>query len=355
MDAPAAGPRRDRTAFVLIFAALLAFTVALMAFSIPAGAYSVYSDRLSPTLTYSSPFSPYLWLGPAADFPPIETSIGVMFAFVTTIYVAFFLYSLVQTEHPLRAMSRALGEGVGALLSSPFIALVVGIGVLNFGGSAIDQVVTAVGAPIGGPSLQSDPLGLLASFSYSPLVEELGFRVLLIGVVAFILCLSRPWKVALGALWRPSKAIEGMAIGSGASVIIWAATGLSAVTFGACHVVCGSTWDIGKLPEATFGGLVLGYLYVRYGFHVAVLAHWGVDYFGSVLSFFGQAAYGISWSSATTEYSGQYLVDLDMLYLFGLVSFLLALYLGIRKVAAWRSAGHPEELDKAAMGGEVGP
>ena len=356
MEFPTGGLRADRTAFVVLFVVLLVFTVALVIVSIPAGAYAVYSDRLSPTLSYNSPFMTYLWIGPAADFPPFGTSIGVMFALVTSIYVVFLVYSLLQSEGSIRAVSRSLREGVSALLSSPFIAILIAIGVLNFGGTLIDSIVTATGSPIGGPTSQSDPLALLAGFAYSPLVEELGFRVLLIGVVAFILSISRPWKVALGALWRPSKAIEGLAVGSGASFIIWAATGLSAVTFGACHVVCGSTWDIGKLPEATFGGLVLGYLYVRYGFHAAVLAHWGVDYFGSALGFFGQAAYGIPWYSGTTEYTGQLLVDLDMLYLFGLVSFLLAVYLGLRKVVEWRSGRGPDELDKVAVGGGgVGP
>jgi hypothetical protein len=169
-------------------------------------------------------------------------------------------------------------------------------------------------------------------------VEELGFRVLLIGLVAFILSMGRPLKVALSTLWRPSKVMEGLAVGSGASIIIWAATGFSAVTFGACHVICGgSTWEIGKFPEAAYGGFVLGYLYVRYGFHVAVLAHWGIDFFGSVYSFFGQAAFGTPWNSSTTEFWGQYLVDLDMLFLFGLASFLVVVYLGARKLAQWRS------------------
>lgn len=95
-------------------------------------------------------------------------------------------------------------------------------------------------------------------------------------------------------------------------------------------------------------------LYVKYGFHVAVLVHWGVDYFGSVYSFFGQAAYGIPWSSGTQEYIGQYLVDIDMLLLFGLASFLVVTYLVVRKVIFWRRQPQTVEFDKGvAEGGQV--
>ena len=342
----------DRTALLVVFIALLGLTVALVAFAFPAGVYTVYSGRLSSNFTASTIIRPYFWVGPAVQFAPFWVSAGALFAVLTAIYVAFFAYSLRQREGPLQAISKSLKEGVGSLTSSPFLVIIISIGFLNFTASIIDDVISATGTPIG--SLSGDPLELFVGFAYSPLVEELGFRVLLIGTVALILSLSRPWKTALSTLWRPSKAIEGLAVGSGASMIIWAATGFSAVTFGACHVVCGgSSWDIGKLPEAAYGGLVLGYLYVKYGFHVAVLAHWGVDYFGSVYTFLGQAAYGIPWNSNTTEFSGQYLVDVDMLLLFGLASFLVVAYLAVRKLARWRSGELSSEFNSLSDGAEV--
>jgi hypothetical protein len=347
METPEPGPgRSDRTALLVAFVALLGLTVVLVAASIPVGVYTVFSGRLSTTFTYGSLVHPYFWIGPVAAFLPFRVSAGALFAIFTAIYVAFFLYSLREREGPLRAIAMSFREGFGALTSSPFLVAILSIGFLTFTGSVMIQVVQSTGAPIGGPT--GDPLELLVGFTFSPLVEELGFRVLLIGVVALILSMSRPWRTALSALWRPSKAIEGLAVGSGASIIVWAATGFSAVTFGACHVVCGgSPWDIGKIPDAVYAGFVLGYLYVRYGFHVAVLAHWGVNFFGYVYAFFGQAAFGMPWNSSTTEFLGQYLVDLDMLFLFGLASFLVVLYLGVRKLARWRSERREGEFDKA--------
>jgi len=353
-SADGGGPKADRIALLVIFLALLAFTLALVAFSFPAGVYAVYSGKLSSSFTAGTALRPYFWIGPAVQFAPFWVSAGVLFAVLIATYVAFFAYSLRQQEGVVRAVSKSMKEGFGALTSSPFLVVIISIGFLNFTAAIIDALISSTGTPIGGPT--GDPLELFIGFTYSPLVEEFGFRVLLIGVVAFILSLSRPFKDALSALWRPSRAIEGLAVGSGASIIIWVATGCSAVTFGACHVVCGgNTWDIGKLPEAAYGGLVLGYLYVKYGFHVAVLAHWGVDFFGSVYAFFGQAAFGIPSTSATTEYIGQYLVDFDLLFLFGLASFLVVVYLGARRFLRGRAGESPSDFNHLPEGGDVRP
>ena len=336
---------------MLGFVAILGVTIVLIAFSFPAGVYTVFSGKLSQNVTSNTLIRPYFFIGPAVAFAPFVVSAGVWFAIFTVIYALFFLYALQQKEHLWSAIRAAFRTGFEALMSSPFIVVIVAIGFLSFTSSVIDLLVASTGAPIGGPT--GDPLSLFLGLAYAPLVEEIGFRVVLIGTVAFILSFGRPWRAALSAFWRPSRAIEGLAVGSGASVIIWAATGFSAVTFGACHVFCSSAWDIGKLPEATWGGFVLGYLYVRYGLHVAVLAHWGVDFFASAYAFFGQAAYGIPWNSPTKEYLVQYLVDFDLLFLFGVASFLLVVYLGLRKLAARRSGGATGDFKGAPPGGGV--
>jgi len=353
-EQPGSGPKPSTALLMAVFAAIFGLTFLLMVFSFPAGVYSVFSGRLSQNFTYSTLIRPYFWIGPSAEFAPFVVSSGLWFAIFTFVYLLFFVYALAQKKSFWSAMGDGFRTGFGALASSPFIVTVVSIGFLIFTANIIDSLVSSTGAPIGGPT--GDPLQLLLGFAFAPLVEEVGFRLLLIGTVAFLLSLGRPWRAALGALWRPSRAIEGLAVGSGASIIIWAATGFSAVTFGACHVVCGSgTWDVGKLPEAIYGGVVLGYLYVRYGLHVAVLTHWGIDFFGSAYAFFGQAAYGIPWDSATREFVGQYLVDIDLLLFFGLASFLIVAYLGMKKLAHWNSARHPGEFKAPLDGGVAEP
>jgi hypothetical protein len=316
--------------------------------SFPAGLYAVFSGGLSTKFSIYSVIRPYLWIGPVPQFVEIGINAGVWFAALLAVYAFFLAYAARQAAHPLSAISESFKLGAEELFSSPFIVTMIAIGFLLFTTSIIDSIISPF-VPIG--NISGDAFGVFVGLTYPPLVEEFGFRVLLVGAVAFILSMGRPLKVALAAVWRPSKVYEGLAVGSGASMIIWAAMGLSALTFGACHVYCGSnSWQIGKLPEAIYGGVVLGYVYVRYGFHVAVLTHWGVDYFGSAFSFFGQAAYGIPWDSSTREFFGQVIIDVDMLFLFGLLSFILVAYVGIKKYAA-RDKGTEAGFNQPAFSG----
>ena len=345
-DAEASG----RVVAVGVFVGLLAFTIFLVAASIPAGAYAVFSGNLSSTVSASTPVHPFFWVGPIPVVLGVFVPAGVVFAALTAVYVAMLLYGGYQQAKPWKAVADSVRGGFGALASSPFVVMMVSIGFLVFTASMIDNVTTASGVPIGG--LTGDPLALFLGFTISPLVEEFGFRMVMIGVVALVLSLGRTWREALGALWRPSRLTEGATVGGGAAIIIWLATAVSSVTFGACHVVCGGGgWQLGKLPEAVFGGVVLGYVYVKYGFHVAVITHWGVDYFGSAFGFFGQAAYGIPWASGTKEYVGQYLVDADMLFLFGLASFLVVMYLGVERLVRRRSIDAEPFIPPAPGGG----
>ena len=231
------------------------------------------------------------------------------------------------------------------MFESPFLLILLSIGFSVFTTAWVTYLTEAAGAPVGNPFANVDPLFEFTSLTFAPLREEVGFRLLLIGMVALVLSMGRPLRQAAKALWRPSAAYEGMAVGGLTAAIIWVALAFSSITFGVCHVTCGGGgWDWGKIPEAVWGGVVLGYLYVRFGFHVAVLTHWGVDYLTSAYAFFGQAAYGIGWNSSTNEFFGQYLVDFDMLFLFGLASFLLVAYVGIKRLARRRARALASDL-----------
>ena len=351
-EAPADAGAASRLATTVILA-LLAFTVVLVVLSFPAGLYAVFSGALSTQVTSSTFVVPALFIGPVLAPFPAAVSIGELFIFLTAVYALLFLFGLSQPTGPAKAVREAFRSGVGALTKSPFIVILVSIGFLNFSAVIVSALAETAAGPVGNPFSSIDPVIEFGSLAIAPLREEVGFRLVLIGAIALILSMGMPLRRALKSLWRPSAAYEGLLVGGATSVIIWVATGASALTFGVCHVTCGSGaggWNWSKLPEATWGGVVLGYLYVKYGLHVAILTHWGVDYLGSAFSFFGQAAYGISATSTTTEYIGQYLVDVDMLFFFGLACFVLVVYLGLRKLAEGRNP-RPGFVDKGPPAG----
>jgi hypothetical protein len=155
--------------------------------------------------------------------------------------------------------------------------------------------------------------------------------VCIVGLVAAVLALGSGPRDVLRSLWRPSASYERDSLRADKVLIISVAVATSSLAFGVLHVAPGSGWGIGKLPEATFGGAVLGYLYVKYGFHVAVLTHWGIDFLGSAFAFFGQGVYGVPWWSSP-GFVLQRLVTDDLVGGIGLAAFLLVTYSGLRLV-----------------------
>ncbi|MDG6974682.1 MAG: CPBP family intramembrane metalloprotease [Nitrososphaerota archaeon] len=330
---------------------LLLLTLALAIFSFPAGVYTVFHSGLSTQYSSSTLVLTYLWVGPAPVLIPYPAALGELFVLLLGIYAALIAYTGLQETRPLQATKDAFAGGAGRFLKSPLFVVLTAIGFVSFTGVVITDVSQALLGSVGNPFSNADPLLTFYSLTIAPLREEIGFRVVLIGAVAFLLSAGRPFKTALKALWRPSVLFEGAAVGGVATAIFWAAFAGSAVTFGVCHVNCvggGGGWTWAKFPYALWGGVVLGYLYVKYGLPVAILTHWGVDYLGTVYSYFGQSAFGIPANSATTEYVLQYLYDFDVVFLIGIASFVLVTYLSVKWLLARRAGPEGSFLDKGA-------
>ncbi len=331
-------------ALFLLFLMVAAYLVIL---SFPVGVYTVFFTHLSNETSSQSLGSPILFLGPILVVLPFPLSFGGIFIVLTGVHVAMFVLALRQGKGAVSAIRSGLESGVAEFFTNRALLTLISIGFLIFTAGIIDSFVAAAGSPVGDPFTKVDPLRTMLGFTLAPLREEFGFRVLLIGLVVALVSLGRPERVSLRALWRPSAAYEGLDNNMATIVIIWVAGAASSLIFGACHVgipgLCGGGgWDIGKFPEAAYGGVVLAFLYIKYGFHVAVLAHWGVNYLSSVFAFFGQGAFGIPWLS-DPGYSLQQLVALDVFGLFGLSSLLVVMYVGAVRLLRSRPTPVPEQ------------
>lgn len=314
---------------VLVLALLFGSTALLVILSLPVGVYTVLFTTLAQGYGASTPVYTFVWAGPLPVTLPVAIPVGVLCVLELAIYAVLLAYTFAH-QSLLAAFSAGFNDGVSCLFSSDLVVVLTSVGFYIFSALIIDVFVTSSGAPIGGIS-ESNALFYFVIQTVSPLREEVGFRVGVIGVVAFLLALGTSRKGLLRALWRPSTVYESDLVRTGKMITVLAALVASSAIFGAWHVLSGSGWDIGKLPGATFGGLVLGYLYIKRGFHVAVLTHWGIDYVGTVFAFFGQGAYGIPWEQ-TPGFFLQQVVSVDMIEFLGLASFLLVIYVGVFKV-----------------------
>ena len=171
------------------------------------------------------------------------------------------------------------------------LATVLVFPVILWGTVALSLIEQASGISTGSlPSI--DPLLEFVELAIAPLREEVGFRVIPIGLAALLVLLSRGrWRDGLLALWHPSRYLKKNDSPSEYRknlFLMYALIALSAVLFGLAPVLLGAGWGPGKIASAAVAGIALGGLYYLYGLPAAVLLHWSIDYFLSVFGFSNQ-------------------------------------------------------------------
>ena len=162
------------------------------------------------------------------------------------------------------------------LFALPFISTATLTGTV-----ALTWLLEAVGIGAGMAGGLPGPLTTLMEASYAALVEELGFRLMLIGIpLALAACVKtrggRPRaEIILKALLWPGALDEELR-----RSLKTAMAGLvlfSSVVFGLAHILFGA-WEVGKAITATLAGLVMALCFVKYGLHASMLVHWFFNY-----------------------------------------------------------------------------
>lgn len=198
------------------------------------------------------------------------------------------------------ALSGAHGARRGAWAWSNPMATAAGwFAVLIAASWAIEATQSSQGVDIVPPEYASD-VQRLADATRAPIVEELAFRVLLIGAPLAAACARRaPPARALRVLLHPHAWLGGRGVRAAAALIL-----ASAALFGALHIVGDGSWSAGKATQAGAAGAILGWVYYRHGILVAVLVHWATNYF--VLSFlhFVAGAAGVELAAVSSHPAG---------------------------------------------------
>ena len=168
----------------------------------------------------------------------------------------------------------------------------------------------------------TDPTVLFPSLALAPIAEEIGFRISVLGLVTGVLVavkfghsIARGARVTnlselgifFSAFISPGYAKERAGLPSirtsglkGISISEWIFLFLTAIVFGAYHVLGGAGWGPGKFLTAALTGFALGLVYLAYGAYADILLHWFFDLnfyaftvypaFNGVLAIFGDLA-----------------------------------------------------------------
>ena len=94
-----------------------------------------------------------------------------------------------------------------------------------------------------------------------------------------------------------------------------------AILFGAAHIFSDESWSSGKLAQAVASGIIIGWVYYRYGLVPAILIHWATNYF--VYSY-GYIVADINQISINNAFSHSLLTTIElMLIVTGIISVVI--------------------------------
>lgn len=277
------------------YSGLLSAIFGIMILSFPIGLYVVYTSEIGKDINYQYPVNGLdLFFGGIGYKVPISFEIGDAFIIAWSIFLILFSISyLGPGDSLLKLLSNLMSRGRRNLLDNGLYTTITWFAILILSSVVIDIIQQNFGIKIELPPSDNN-LVRFFQLTVSPLTEETGFRVFLIGIPLFLM-FSHTFSIRtfFQSLWRPSKYLN---IENYRKPIILIVT--VGIFFGVAHIISGTPWSIGKLSQASIAGVIIGWVYFRYGLAPALLIHWATNYFlFSYLYFIS----GLSQSSTISE------------------------------------------------------
>ena len=257
------------------YTALLSVLLGLFLVSFPMGIFVVFETEIGNDVNYELPLS-HLDLFASTDFyqSDFPISLGDAFVVLWLFYLIVFSIALLGPKSNfLKSLSPIISFGNFNSKLNYMISITKWFSILVLVSAVIAFVQEGFGISITPPSSTND----LTQFFYvslAPLLEEFGFRIILLGIPLFALYSHKSSvKYFFKCLWDPTR----LNIRDYKKAILLIS--FIAVLFGFAHIAFADSWSEGKFAQATAGGLILGWVYVRYGFIVSLLVHWATNYF----------------------------------------------------------------------------
>lgn len=223
----------------------------------------LYSPSWTPYYNLAGPvyffvLLPMVFLG----FFPFILIMSVMMA----LYISFFYFMLVGSS-----------DRTGRLIDTPagYFAIVgPALIVITIVISLIEQ---SFGVGIGGSSVENQllasPYLAYNSLIYAPFAEEIGFRIIPLGLFSFatVYAKSRNVRDSLYSIVAPGRMRSkyGLKIGWIGIILIFA----TSILWGYAHVYYGA-WDAGKILTVAITGIALAMGYLKFGVYVDIPIHW---------------------------------------------------------------------------------
>lgn len=255
------------------YSALISVIFGLMILSFPIGAYIFYNSQIGKTINYELPVT---------ELDPVKSlgldwlswlEIGDVFVVIWAGFLILFVISaLGPKKNFLKILSPIMAGSYESQTGNYLVHAIKWFSIIVVLSAIIDKVQQAFGIEITPPQFGNDLTQFLGA-TIAPIIEEFGFRIILVGIPLFLLYSRRASaKLFLKSLWNPSDNLP--ITDSKKAIILIVAVG---VFFGFSHILS-DQWSNGKFAQAAMSGIILGWVYYRHGFVAALLTHWATNY-----------------------------------------------------------------------------
>jgi len=292
------------------FAALLSVIFGLFLVSFPIGIFVVFESDIGGDINHEYPFT-HLDLFNGTDLyqVPIDVSIGDVFMLLWIFYVVLFVIAILGPKHGfLTSLSPIISSGHYSGTVNYMIGITKWFSILILISALINFIQERFGIAITPPTASNDLIHFFY-VSLAPLLEEFGFRFILIGIPLFVLYSHKSsLRYFVQCLWNPGNL---NIYDSKKAIFLIVFVGFA---FGFAHIAFGDSWSEGKFAQATASGIILGWAYLRYGFVASLLIHWATNYFVfSYVNFISQ----LNLISVEDAFSHSLMSSLELLLLVG--------------------------------------
>jgi hypothetical protein len=298
--------------------ALSFFLFLIITGSIAIGVYLVFFASVGKEVTWQTLVPLRFLLLDISNISSIQFNLGTVFLFFWLVYLIVYI---VCASKPVPLFNNSKDEqsskNAFKILdfnssNSLYVAIqwFSGYFLLSL---VIDLVQQLFGIRIGSP-LVANPLLSFFNLTTAPLNEEILFRVIFLGIPLSLIFFSFK-NSFISCLVHPSKNLS-VRSNRGKNIVLLLIFANS-VFFGLSHVVFGGNYEVGKITQASLGGMFLGWLYYRYGLGTSIIFHWISNY---VLFSYGLMGFLFFNSSWTEESSNYFLMPISVAFI--IVGFL---------------------------------
>jgi len=280
------------------FSALTSVIFGLMIVSFPLGAYAIFNSDIGNDIDYNFPLEKFdMFIAGVNLQLPLEYEIGDIFVIAWSIFIILFIISFLgPKKNFIKTIGDILSSGKNSFSDNYMINIIKWFSILVLISTTITIIQESFGIITAPPDTANDLIFFL-QISLAPLTEEIGFRLILIGIPLFLIYSHKSSiKFFFKSLWNPYSNLHIHENRKALALIIGVG-----IFFGIAHVISGEPWTNGKILQASVGGIILGWVYFRYGLAAAIILHWATNYFIYSYLFLISELNGISLQNATSH------------------------------------------------------